>query len=65
MKTQPSKPLRTRALRRAEAKAKKKALKMEEHLDNPRDGPSCFKCGAICKDSNNQYKNHVLSHYYR
>ena len=64
VKTQPSKPLRTRAVRRAEAKAKKKALKMDAHPDDPRDGPSCFKCGTICRDASH-LKNHVLSHYYR
>ena len=35
---------------------------VQEH-DN-KDGPPCFICGAICKDASN-YKNHVLSHYYR
>jgi hypothetical protein len=28
------------------------------------DGPTCFKCGQICKD-NALLKNHVLSHYYQ
>eukprot|EP00092_Neocalanus_flemingeri_P031244 GFUD01033937.1.p1 GENE.GFUD01033937.1~~GFUD01033937.1.p1 ORF type:complete len:2371 (-),score=719.51 GFUD01033937.1:118-7230(-) len=27
-------------------------------------GPVCFKCNAVCKDNSN-YKNHILSHYYR
>ena len=35
---------------------------VQEH-DN-KEGPPCFICGAICKDAAN-YKNHLLSHYYR
>jgi len=27
-------------------------------------GPVCFKCSQVCKDNSN-YKNHILSHYYR
>jgi len=27
-------------------------------------GPVCFKCSVVCKDNSN-YKNHILSHYYR
>ena len=27
------------------------------------EGPTCFKCGVVCKDTAN-LKNHVLSHYY-
>jgi len=27
-------------------------------------GPVCFKCSTVCKDNSN-YKNHILSHYYR
>ena len=27
-------------------------------------GPVCFKCDQVCKDNSN-YKNHILSHYYR
>ena len=34
---------------------------MEEDPDDPKDGPTCFICGATCS----HYKNHVLSHYYR
>ena len=35
---------------------------VQEH-DN-KDGPPCFICGAVCKDASN-YRNHLLSHYYR
>ena len=35
---------------------------VNEH--NNTNGPPCFICGAVCKDSAN-YRNHILSHYYR
>ena len=38
-------------------------LSAVQYHDN-KDGPPCFICGAVCKDASN-YRNHLLSHYYR
>jgi len=43
----------------------KKSTKMGSvQIHDNFSGPVCFKCSAVCKDNSN-YKNHILSHYYR
>merc|ERR1719317_862104 len=43
----------------------KKSTKMGSvQLHDNVSGPVCFKCSVVCKDNSN-YKNHILSHYYR
>ena len=59
-KKPPKKPIDLNSPKSIKKNPKMSAV--QEH--NNKDGPPCFICGAICKDASN-YKNHVLSHYYR
>jgi len=45
-------------------KVKKNTKMGSVQLHDNVSGPVCFKCSVVCKDNSN-YKNHILSHYYR
>jgi len=45
-------------------KVKKNTKMGSVQLHDNVTGPRCFKCDQVCKDNSN-YKNHILSHYYR
>ena len=48
----------------ATPKVNRKSFRGGVNEHNNTNGPPCFICGAVCKDSAN-YRNHILSHYYR